>query len=151
MRMVAAASAATASKTLSLMLATFAAPQYGVGVEPTDDYGRRCLLARRLVEQGVRLTIVVSGGGPGNLQWDAHSDIVENHLRMAGGGIKGGQLIGATDAIGMHAISDRCHFRDIHTTILHQLRLKQEELVFLHEGREERLTLVEGHVIDQIV
>lgn len=179
---------------------------YGVGVEPTDDYGRRCLLARRLVEQGVRFTVVVSGGGPGNLQWDAHSDIEENHLRMAsetdqpvaglltdlgrrgllestlvlwggefgrspeaqklkgrdhhnvgfsmwmaGGGIKGGQVVGATDAIGMHAVRDRCHFRDIHTTILHQLGLEQEELTWLHEGREERLTLIEGHVIDQIV
>ncbi len=179
---------------------------YGVDVEPTDDYGRRCLLARRLVEKGVRFTVVVSGGGPGNLQWDAHSDIEENHLRMAaqtdqpiaalltdlrrrgllettlilwggefgrspeaqsgkgrdhhnvgfsmwmaGGGIKGGQVVGATDAIGMHAVSDRCHFRDIHTTILHQLGLEQEELTYLHEGRKERLTLIEGHVIDQIV
>ena len=57
---------------------------YGVGKEPTDDYGRRCLLARRLVEKGVRFTVVVSGGGPGNKQWDAHKDIVENHDRMAG-------------------------------------------------------------------
>jgi len=56
---------------------------YGVGQEPTDDYGRRCLLARRMVERGVRFTCVVSGGGPGNLQWDAHEDIEENHLRMA--------------------------------------------------------------------
>ncbi len=56
---------------------------YGVGVEPTDDYGRRCLMARRLVENGVRFTVVVSGGGAGNLQWDAHKDIEENHLRMA--------------------------------------------------------------------
>jgi hypothetical protein len=56
---------------------------YGVGKQPTDDYGRRCLLARRLVEKGVRFTCVVSGGGPGNLQWDAHDDIEENHLRMA--------------------------------------------------------------------
>src|SRR5262249_18419045 len=48
---------------------------YGVGAEPTDDYGRRCLLARRLVERGVRFVVVVSGGGPGNLQWDAHRDI----------------------------------------------------------------------------
>ncbi|MDP6448085.1 MAG: DUF1501 domain-containing protein, partial [Pirellulaceae bacterium] len=56
---------------------------YGVGREPTDDYGRRCLLARRLVERGVRFSVVVSGGGPGNLQWDAHSDIEENHIRMA--------------------------------------------------------------------
>ena len=56
---------------------------YGIGKEPTDDYGRRCLLARRLVEKGVRFVCVVSGGGPGNLQWDAHDDIEENHLRMA--------------------------------------------------------------------
>jgi hypothetical protein len=179
---------------------------YGVGVEPTDDYGRRCLLARRLVEQGVRFTVVVSGGGPGNLQWDAHSDIEENHLRMAaetdqpvaalltdlrrrgllestlilwggefgrspeaqngkgrdhhnvgfsmwmaGGGIKGGQAVGGTDEIGMHAVSERCHFRDIHTTILHQLGLEQEELTYLHEGRQERITLIEGRVIEQIV
>ena len=179
---------------------------YGVGVEPTDDYGRRCLLARRLVEQGVRFTVVVSGGGPGNLQWDAHSDIEENHLRMAaqtdlpvaglltdlrrrgmldstlvlwggefgrspeaqgkkgrdhhnvgfsmwmaGGGIQGGRILGATDDIGMHAVSDRCHFRDIHTTILHQLGLDQDELTWLHEGREERLTLIEGRVIDEIL
>ena len=179
---------------------------YGVGVEPTDDYGRRCLLARRLVEQGVRFSVVVSGGGPGDLQWDAHSDIEENHLRMAaqtdqpvaallsdlkrrgllettlvlwggefgrspeaqggkgrdhhnvgfsmwmaGGGIKGGQVVGATDDIGMHAVSDRCHFRDIHTTILHQLGLEQEDLTYLHDGRQERLTLIEGRVIEQIV
>lgn len=56
---------------------------YGVGRQPTDDYGRRCLLARRMVERGVRFVCVVSGGGPGNLQWDAHQDIEENHLRMA--------------------------------------------------------------------
>ncbi|MCH2202869.1 MAG: DUF1501 domain-containing protein [Fuerstiella sp.] len=179
---------------------------YGVGVEPTDDYGRRCLLARRLVEQGVRFTVVVSGGGPGNLQWDAHNDIEENHLRMAaqtdqpvaalltdlrrrgllettlilwggefgrspeaqgrkgrdhhnvgftmwmaGGGIKGGQVLGATDEIGMHAVENRCHFRDIHTTILHQLGLEQEELTYLHEGRQERLTLIEGRVLEQIL
>ena len=56
---------------------------YGVGKEPTDDYGRRCLLARKLVEQGVRFVCVVSGGGPGNMQWDAHGDVEENHLRKA--------------------------------------------------------------------
>jgi hypothetical protein len=56
---------------------------YGIGKEKTDDYGRRCLLARRLVEKGVRFVCVVSGGGPGNMQWDAHDDIEENHLRMA--------------------------------------------------------------------
>ena len=165
-----------------------------------------CLLARRLVENGVRFTCVVSGGGPGNKQWDAHGDIEENHVRMAaqtdqpiagllkdlkrrglldstlvvwggefgrspeaesskgrdhhnlgfsmwmaGGGIKGGQVVGATDAIGLRAIRDPYHFRDIHTTILNQLGLDQDELSYLHLGRKERLTLVQGKVIHQIV
>src|SRR4051794_31235615 len=56
---------------------------YGVGTAPTDDYGRRCLLARGLVGRGVRFQGGVSGGGPGNMQWDAHQNIEENHLRMA--------------------------------------------------------------------
>ena len=56
---------------------------YGVGDPKTDDYGRRCLLARRLVEKGVRFVCVVSGGGAANTEWDAHSDIEENHIRMA--------------------------------------------------------------------
>lgn len=179
---------------------------YGVGVEPTDDYGRRCLLARRLVQQGVRFVVVVSGGGPGNRQWDAHKDIEENHTRMAvqvdqpiaalltdlkrtglldstlvlwggefgrspeaqdgkgrdhhnlgftmwlaGGGVRGGQAIGATDAIGLKAVEEPIHFRDLHTTLLHQLGLDQEELNYLHLGRQERLTLVHGKVIKKAV
>lgn len=179
---------------------------YGVGKEPTDDYGRRCLLARRLVEKGVRFVTVVHGGGPGNMQWDAHDDIEENHIRMAaqadqpvaalikdlkrrglldstlvlwggefgrspeaqggkgrdhhnygftmwmaGGGIKGGQVVGATDDIGLKAIEQPYHFRDIHTTILHQLGLNQDALSYLHQGRKERLTEVQGSVIKEIV
>ncbi len=179
---------------------------YGIGKEPTHDYGRRCLLARKLVEQGVRFTCVVSGGGPGNMQWDAHSDIEENHLRkaaetdqpvaalltdlkrrglldstlvlwggefgrspeaesgkgrdhhnlgfsmwLAGGGIRGGQVVGGTDAIGFKAIDRPCHFRDIHTTILHQLGLDQHQLTYPHLGRNERLTFMEGKVIEEIV
>ncbi|HXX95125.1 MAG TPA: DUF1501 domain-containing protein [Planctomycetota bacterium] len=179
---------------------------YGVGVEPTDDYGRRCLMARRLVEKGTRFICVVSGGGTGNLQWDAHSDIEENHLRMAGqtdrpmagllkdlkrrglldttlvvwggefgrspeaeggkgrdhhnlgfsmwmagGGVKGGRVVGATDAIGLKAVEKPCHFRDIHTTILNQIGLDQDKLTFLHLGRHERLTLLRGRVIEEIL
>ena len=179
---------------------------YGVGKEPTHDYGRRCLLARRLVEKGVRFVCVVSGGGPGNLQWDAHDDIEENHLRMAaqtdqpvaallkdlkrrglldttlvlwggefgrspeaqggkgrdhhnlgfsmwmaGGGIKGGQAVGATDAIGLHAVEKPIHFRDLHTTMLHQLGLDQDQLSYLHLGRNERLTQVHGRVVQELV
>ena len=54
---------------------------YGVGDPLTDDYGRRCLLARRLVEKGVRFVCVVSGGGAADTEWDAHSDIERNHPR----------------------------------------------------------------------
>jgi Protein of unknown function (DUF1501) len=179
---------------------------YGIGAEPTNDYGRRCLLARRLVEHGVRFVCVVSGGGPGNMQWDAHDDIEENHVRkaaetdkpvagllkdlkrrgllestlvlwggefgrspeaesgkgrdhhnlgftmwMAGGGVRGGQVVGSTDAIGLRAIEKPYHFRDIHTTILHQLGLDQHQLTYPHLGRDERLTFIEGKVVQEIV
>jgi hypothetical protein len=69
----------------------------------------------------------------------------------AGGGIKGGKVVGATDAIGLHAVENRYHFRDVHTTILHQLGLEQDELTYPHLGGKERLTLVQGKVIKQIV
>jgi len=70
---------------------------------------------------------------------------------LAGGGIKGGQVVGATDDIGLRAVQDPYHFRDIHTTILHQLGLDQEQLTYPHLGRKERLTSVLGKVIRQIV
>ena len=57
---------------------------YGVGKPETDDYARRLLLSRRLIEKGVRFVCPVAGGGDGNMQWDAHADIEENHHRMAG-------------------------------------------------------------------
>jgi len=56
---------------------------YGVGDPVTDDYGRRCLLARRMIEKGVRFVCVVSGGGAAETEWDAHSDIEKNHIKMA--------------------------------------------------------------------
>jgi len=179
---------------------------YGIGTEPTHDYGRRCLLARKLVENGVRFIVVVSGGGSGTLTWDAYEDIEENHLRkaaqadkvmagliqdlkrrglldstlvmwggefgrspeaqtgvgrdhhnlgftvcLAGGGIKGGTVVGATDEIGLHAVDRPYHFRDVHTTILNQLGLDQHQLTYPHLGRNERLTFVEGKVIKEIV
>jgi hypothetical protein len=179
---------------------------YGVGKKPTDDYGRRCLLTRRLIEKGVRFVCPVSGGGPGNMQWDAHDNIEENHLRkaaetdqpmaallkdlkrrglldttlvmigaefgrspesqgskgrdhhnlgfttlMAGGGIQGGITYGATDEIGLKAVENPVHFRDIHTTILHQLGLNQDALSYLHLGRRERLTQIQGEVIKGIL
>ena len=180
---------------------------YGIGAEPTNDYGRRCLLARKLVEHGraVRLrglrrraratcsgtptatsrrttcarpretdkpvagllkdlkrrglldsTLVLWGGEFGRSP-EAQSGKGRDHhnlgftMWMAGGGVKGGQVVGATDAIGLRAVESPYHFRDIHTTILHQLGLDQHRLTYPHLGRDERLTFVEGKVIQEIV
>src|SRR5262249_53232902 len=57
---------------------------YGVGDAKTDDFGRKCLLARRLVERGVRFLQVYSGGAHNDDNWDAHSDMVKNHTKHAG-------------------------------------------------------------------
>jgi uncharacterized protein DUF1501 len=57
---------------------------YGVGEPRTDDFGRKCLLARRLVERGVRFIQLYSGGGHNDDNWDAHTDIVKNHTFHAG-------------------------------------------------------------------
>ena len=70
---------------------------------------------------------------------------------MAGGGIKGGRIVGATDAIGLRAVENPVHFRDIHTTILNQLGLDQYKLTFPHLGRNERLTFIEGKTIEDII
>jgi hypothetical protein len=70
---------------------------------------------------------------------------------MAGGGIKGGQVYGATDAIGLKAIEKPAHFRDIHTTILNQLGLSQDQLTYLHQGRRERLTEVRGELLRELI
>ena len=179
---------------------------YGIDRGPTQEFGRRCLLARRLVERGVRFVQLYMGGGPGNLTWDGHGDIEENHLRMAaqsdqpvagllkdlkqrgllddtlviwggefgrtpmsqgktgrdhspfgfsmwlaGGGVQGGRTIGATDDIGLRAVDNRFHVRDLHATILHQLGLDQDLLTVLHQGREERLTDTGGRVMQEIL
>jgi hypothetical protein len=61
-----------------------------------------------------------------------------------------GLLAGATDAIGLHAIEKPYHFRDIHTTILKQMGLDQNDLSYLHQGRKERLTEIQGTAIEEI-
>jgi len=179
---------------------------YGLDDPQTVEFGTRCLLARRLVERGVRFILLFSGGGPVAVQWDAHDDIKGNHEKMcrwtdkpvagllkdlksrgmldstlviwgtefgrtpvsengkgrdhnptafsmwmAGGGVKGGQVIGQTDEIGFKTVGERYHPRDIHATILHLLGLDQMKLTFLHNGRNERLTDFGGRVIEQLV
>ena len=69
----------------------------------------------------------------------------------AGGGFKGGMSYGATDDIGLKATENPVHFRDLHATLLHQLGLNQDQLSYLHQGRRERLTEVQGRVIADII
>ena len=169
---------------------------YGMGNEVTEKYGTNCLLARRLVERGVRFVEVYSGSGSG---WDAHNALDKNHERrcqetdvpiaglltdlkarglldstlvvwggefgrtpfnekgdgrdhnpwgftmwMAGGGIKGGTIIGRTDDIGLRHVERPVHVHDIHATILWCLGLDHVKVTYLHNGRSERPTIVSG-------
>jgi len=174
-------------------------------------YGQQCLLARRLVEQGVRfvelscLTKGIGAGGAAN-PWDQHGDLEKGHQAMAdqvdqpiagliqdlkerglldetlivwagefgrtpfsqgsngrdhnpmgfsvwlaGGGIRGGSVYGATDELGYHAVEDRCEVYDLWATVLHLLGIDHEKLTFRHGGRDHRLTDVHGHVLMPIV
>lgn len=169
---------------------------YGLDHKETETFGRNCLLARRLVERGVRFIQLYSGTGS---KWDSHSAIEANHSRlcrsmdkpvagllkdlkqrglldetlviwggefgrtpmsekgdgrdhnptgfsiwMAGGGVKGGQAIGATDELGLYAIEDKMHVHDIHASILWLLGLNNMKLTYDHKGRPERPTINEG-------
>ena len=67
-------------------------------------------------------------------------------MLMAGGGVKGGQTIGMTDEIGLHAVEDRLHIHDLHASILHLLGIDHMELVYRHQGRPERATINEGEM-----
>jgi uncharacterized protein (DUF1501 family) len=176
---------------------------YGLNRTETRDFGQRCLLARRLVERGVRFVQIYCGAGS---QWDAHSNLEANHSRMclradqptaallcdlkqrglldstlviwggefgrtpmtegtngrdhnpygfttllAGGGVKGGQVIGATDEFGLNAVDNAVHVHDLHATILHLLGLNHLNLTFLHNGRDERLTETSGTVVEDVL
>jgi uncharacterized protein (DUF1501 family) len=70
---------------------------------------------------------------------------------LGGGGVQGGIVHGGTDDIGLRAVQDPVHIRDIHTTVLHQLGLNQDALSYMHQGRRERLTEVHGTVVQKIL
>ncbi|NBP81300.1 DUF1501 domain-containing protein [bacterium] len=70
---------------------------------------------------------------------------------MAGGGVKGGQVIGATDELGLHAVEDRMHVRDIHASVLWLLGLDNMTLTYDHKGRPERPTINEGRFNRQLI
>lgn len=176
---------------------------YGIDEKETAVFGRNCLLARRLVQRGVRFVQLYHGSGS---RWDAHSGIEKNHstlckssdrpiaglltdlkqqglldstlviwggefgrtpmsekgdgrdhnsngftMWMAGGGVRGGQTIGSTDEIGLHAVEDRLHVHDLHATILHLIGLNHWDLVYSHQGRPERATQNEGRVCTKLL
>jgi hypothetical protein len=66
---------------------------------------------------------------------------------MAGGGVKGGQTIGATDELGFHVVEDRVHVHDLQATVLQLLGLDHTKLTFKYQGRQFRLTDVSGEVV----
>ncbi len=167
-------------------------------------FGEQCLIARRLVERGVRFVQIYHGcGGNG---WDTHNDNQRRQSEMmrsidqgaaalltdlrrrglfdetlviwggefgrtpttegsngrdhspygfsmwlAGGGVKGGVVHGATDDFGFRAVDGRVHAHDLNATILHLLGLDHERLTFRHAGRDFRLTDVHGNVVRAIL
>ena len=181
---------------------------YGMDDPVTEPFGKQCLLARRMVERGVRFVQLYSGAKKrSNIDdWDAHTNLVENHskharevdrpiaglirdlkqrglldetlvmwhsefgrmpisqrgvgrdhnpgamtLWMAGAGIQGGQVIGATDEFGYKAVEQPVTYHDVHATLLHMLGLNHERLTYRFGGRHMRLTDIHGELIPQIV
>lgn len=179
--------------------------EYGVESEPTSAYGANCLMARRMVERGVRVVMLV------HASWDDHTNLDEGlkkncdmtdkpvaallgdlkrrgllaetlvvwggefgrtslgqlkhvgdkvgrdhhpngySLWMAGGGVRGGQVLGKTDELGLNVAEDPVHVHDLQATILHQMGLDHERLTYRHMGRDFRLTDVSGQVVKSIL
>ena len=70
---------------------------------------------------------------------------------MAGGGVRGGQVIGATDELGWGIIQDPIHVNDLHATLLHLFGLNHEQLTYRFQGRDFRLTDVAGRVVEPVL
>jgi uncharacterized protein (DUF1501 family) len=101
-------------------------------------------------------TLVVWGGEFGRTPDDPTTDgRGHNHkgysMWLAGGGVKGGMVHGATDDYGYEAVEGRVHTHDLHATILHLLGLDHERLTYRHGGRDFRLTDVKGRVVTEIL
>jgi hypothetical protein len=69
---------------------------------------------------------------------------------LAGGGVRGGMVLGATDEFGFKAIESRVHVHDLHATLLHLMGLDHENLTYHYSGRDYRLTDVHGRVVKEI-
>jgi hypothetical protein len=174
---------------------------YGIDKPETKEFGEQCLVARKLVERGVRFVQLFHGGGGGGA-WDSHSEIKANHTKLsqqvdlpiagllkdlkqrglledtivvfgtefgrtpgaegtgrdhhpqgfsawlAGGGIKGGIVHGATDELGFHAVENRHYVTDIHATVLRLMGLDSYRLEI--PGRK-RLEIDHGEAIHEIM
>ena len=180
---------------------------YGINNEKSKAFGTNCLLARRMVERGVRFvmlmhaswdqhtylnrdlkkncditdrptaalihdlkrtglldsTLVVWGGefgrtpmveqrvtsDPDNVGRDHHP--LAYSMFLAGGGIKGGQVIGKTDDIGFNIVEDKVHVHDLQATLMHCLGFDHERLTYHYMGRDFRLTDVAGKVVPKML
>jgi Protein of unknown function (DUF1501) len=110
------------------------------------------LRARGLFDE----TLIVWAGEFGRTPHSAGRDGRDHHpegftVWLAGGGAKGGALVGATDELGMHAVENICTMHDLHATILHLLGLDHERLTFRASGRDFRLTDVSGRIVGDVV
>jgi len=173
--------------------------------EPTRIFGTECLLARRMVERGVRF-VELTCPSVGTDRWDQHGGLREGHARnaravdqpigaliadlrqrglldstlvvwsgefgrtpfaqgadgrdhnpqafslwMAGGGVKGGSVVGATDDYGYRVVEKPFMIHDLHATMLWLLGIDHTRLTYRHSGRDMRLTDVHGHVISDVL
>jgi hypothetical protein len=112
----------------------------------------RDLKARGLLQD----TLVVWGGEFGRTPTAEGTDGREHHpfgftMWLAGGGVKGGMVLGATDEFGWHAVADKVHVHDLHATILHFLGIDHTKLTYRYSGRDYRLTDVFGNVVTSIL
>jgi uncharacterized protein (DUF1501 family) len=115
------------------------------------------LKARGLLDE----TLVLWGGEFGRTpvtdQLRTSTDAGRDHnpqgftMWLAGGGVRGGMVYGATDDFGYHAVRDRVHMHDLHATILHALGLDHERLTYRYAGRDFRLTDVYGRAVSEVL
>ena len=98
-----------------------------------------------------RTPVMEVGGGAGQTQNGRDHNPFGFTMWLAGGGVKGGTVYGATDDFGFKAVDKPVHVHDLHATILHLLGINHERLSYYHNGIERRLTDVHGEVIQDVL
>jgi uncharacterized protein (DUF1501 family) len=119
------------------------------------DRGAAALIRDLKQRDMLKDTLVIWGGEFGRTPM-AQGNGRDHHIRgfscwMAGGGIKGGITHGATDELGYEAVENKVHVNDFHATMLRLLGVDHTQLTFRFQGRNFRLTDVEGHVVHEIL